>query len=173
MNAITTTYFNIDEYVPKDAGTWGWSPVPNNGRRITSRSDAEAKMVEHKAFLKELGLDRAPQLRIVEDVKTFTHASLIGYSDVQAFEIVNVISDKTLEIRRMDTEHDVSHLEFVKGGFCGTVINQQNQKVTYKSNPSAPVIRIRRKKNNPEAWTANGSKFTLGTEPYAFYDFNF
>ena len=51
--------------------------------------------------------------------------------------------------------------------------NQRNQKVTYASELNNPVIRIRRKKNNPESWTSNGSKFGLTQEPYAFYDYNF
>ena len=111
--------------------------------------------------------------RVTEDVKVFTHASHYGWSDVYAYEIIKVISDKTIEVREMITDHSIKHLDVHGGGFCGHVANQRDQKVTYKSDPDAPVVRIRRKKNNPELWVHGNFKFRLETKPYAFHDYNF
>jgi hypothetical protein len=191
---ITTTYFSVEQKTfnsREGLGVWGWSKVWVNGRKITDRAEAEALLEEKKndycrwladelakatdrAVVAHLGkLISNVNFRIVEDTKTFTHASLYGYSDVDAYEIVKVISDKTIEIRKMDTEHDISHLKQSVGGFFGHVENQRNQKVTYASNPDAEVIRIRRKKNNPEEWCNGNLRFGLTEKPYAFYDYNF
>lgn len=191
---ITVTYFAVEQKTfnsPEGLGVWGWSKVWVNGRKITDRAEAEALLEEKKNYFCRWVADELAKatsedaishikklidntdFRIVEETKTFTHASRYGYSDVDAYEIVKVISDKTIEIRKLDTEHDISHLKQYAGGFCGHVENQRNQKVTYTSNPEASVIRIRRKKNNSEEWTNNGSRFGLTEKPYAFYDYNF
>ena len=183
---ITVTYFTVEQ---KDMNSW--SKVWNNGDQITDRAEAEALLEKEKnhycgwlaseltkatdkdviAHLSKL-IDNI-EFRIVEEAKTFTHASFYGYSDVDAYEIVKVISDKTIEVRKMDTKHDISHLEQYAGGFCGHVADQRNQKVTYASNPKAEVIRIRRKKNNPYQWVKGNLRFGLTEKPYAFYDYNF
>jgi hypothetical protein len=190
---ITTTYYNFEEKVfnsPDGLGVWGWAKSRKN--ETTDRAEAEANMAKKKAgwdayLVKQLARDDLDQeiidhlddlqanseFRIVEEVKTFTHVSEYLYTDVRAFEIVKVISDKTIEVRQMATKHDISHLTQHVGGFSAHTENQRNQKVTYASEPNNPVIRIRRKKNNPELWTSNGSRFGLTQEPYAFYDYNF
>ena len=190
---ITTTYYNFEEKIfnsPDGLGVWGWTKQRKN--ETTDRAEAEANMAKKKAgwdayLVKQLARDDLDQemidhlddlqanseFRIVEEVKTFTHVSEYCYTDVHAFEIVKVISDKTIEVRQMATKHDISHLTQHVGGFSAHTENQRNQKVTYASELNNPVIRIRRKKNNPESWTSNGSKFGLTQEPYAFYDYNF
>ena len=189
---ITTTYYNFEEKVfnsPNGLGVWGWTKSRQN--ETTDRVEAETNMAKKKAswdayLIKQLAKDNDQEIinhlanlqansefRIVEEVKTFTHVSEYCYTDVRAFEIVKVISDKTIEVRQMATKHDISHLTQHVGGFSAHTENQRNQKVTYASEPNNPVIRIRRKKNNPESWTSNGSKFGLTQEPYAFYDYNF
>lgn len=191
---ITVTYFTVEQKTfnsPEGKGVWGWSKVWVNGRTITDRAEAEALLEEKKndycrwlasELTKATSQDAITHLgklidntdfRIVEEAKTFTHASFYGYSDVDAYEIVKVISDKTIEVRKMDSEHDISHLEQYAGGFCGHVADQRNQKVTYASNPKAEIIRIRRKKNNPEQWVNGSLRFGLTEKPYAFYDYNF
>lgn len=191
---ITTTYFTVEQKTfnsREGLGVWGWAAVWNNGHQITDRAEAEALMEKEKnhycgwlaselaratdkAVIAHLSkLIDSVDFRIVEEKKTFTHASRYGYSDVHAYEIVKVISDKTIEVRKMDTKHDISHLKQYAGGFGGHVEDQRNQKVTYTSNPDAEVIRIRRKKNNPEQWSNNGDRFGLTEKPYAFYDYNF
>ena len=92
---------------------------------------------------------------IKEEVVEYTHASEHLWSDVIAFEIVNVISENTLEVRRMISD---------------IVIDDE---VQYQSAPDHDVIRIRRKRNNPEAWGYKNMRFTLGTQPYAYRDPHF
>lgn len=188
---ITTTYFTVEAKVfnsPKGFGVWGWA---KRSKETTDRAEAQRLLKEEaersaKWIAKELSettdqdkidhlleIQKNEEFRIVEEEKTFTHVSYYGYSDVHAYEIVKVISDKTIEVRKMDTEHDISHLKQYAGGFCGHVADQRNQKVTYASNPNAEVIRIRRKKNNPEQWVNGNLRFGLTEKPYAFYDYNF
>ena len=195
MNKVTITYYNIEQMVPNSSegiGVWGWTCLTTHDK-MTDRAEAEAKMAEEmtgweKYLVKEQdraadGTDEQKEyvaklqanvkFRITEDVKNFTHVSQYGYSDVHAYEIIKVISDKTIEVRAMTAKHDISHLKQYAGGFSGHVENQRNQKVTYESDSSAPVVRIRKKKNNPESWTSNGQRFGLTEAPYAFYDYNF
>ena len=113
------------------------------------------------------------QFKIQEEEIDYGFASQHLYSDVEAWEIVKVVSEKCIEVRRMDTEHSIDHLEQIPGGFAGHVVNQQDQKVTYTSNPENAVIRIRRRKGSETQWGYKGARFTLREQPYAFYDYNF
>ena len=101
------------------------------------------------------------------------YANRIGYSDVDPFEVVRRISDKTIEIREMNAVRDESvKLEFSPGGFCGHFHDQHKQKWIITSNPDSPVKRIRLRKNG--SWyDAGGSKYRLADEPRKFYDYNF
>jgi len=192
---ISTTYYNVDEKVfnsPKGLGVWGWREGADH-KAVTSREEAEAmKKKAQESFLSYVSREQErvgdsdatikahlsnllakSEWRVTSEVKNYTHASMFGYSDVHAFEIVKVISDKTIEVRKMDAEFDISHLKFHEGGFSGHFEGQRSQKVSYASARSAAVIRLRRSKKNPECWVSQGREFRLQTEPYAFYDFNF
>lgn len=100
------------------------------------------------------------------------YANHYGYSDVNPFEIVRRVSDKTLEIRAMKAERDPSWKpDFVAGGFCGTVVNQSSQQWLIKSDPDGRVVRIRLGKHG---WKdAAKRRYGLSDEPVKFYDFNF
>ena len=101
------------------------------------------------------------------------YANKLGYSDVEPFEVVRVVSEKCIEIRKMDAELDPEWKpEIVPGGFAGRCINQNSQKWIIKSNPANPVARIRLQKNG--SWkSACGSRFALDSKPVKFYDYNF
>lgn len=190
MKTVTTTYYNVESMKPDFDRNWDWKCETRHDK-ITDRAEAEAILAkkqdrwttyleselesadteEHREWLRELLAKN--EWRITEDVKVFTHASEYLWTDVLAYEIVKVISDKTIEVREMITDHSIKHLDVHGGGFCGHVENQWDQKVTYKSNPEAPVVRIRRKKNDPELWVRGNCKFRLETKPYAFHDYNF
>ena len=103
------------------------------------------------------------------DMKFANH---YGWSDVNPYEIVRVISGKTLEVREMQAERDESWKpDFVPGGFFGTVVNQNQQRWTITSDPTSPVIRIRLGK---DGWKdKHGKRFGLAAEPRKFYDYNF
>jgi hypothetical protein len=99
-------------------------------------------------------------------------ANHYGYSDINPFEVVRVISDKTIEVREMDAQRDESvQLEWAPGGFAGHCVNQRDQKWFIASNPSNPVIRIRL---GVKGWRdRHGRRFDLSDKPVRFYDYNF
>lgn len=101
------------------------------------------------------------------------YANHYGYSDVNPFEVVRVISDKTIEVREMDAERDDSvKLEWAVGGFAGHCTNQRDQKWIITSNESNPVIRIRL--SAKKGWQDKyGRRFGLSEKPVKFYDYNF
>jgi hypothetical protein len=103
----------------------------------------------------------------------FPFANHYGYTDATPYEVVRVISDKTIEIREMDAERDESvKLEFHVGGFSAHCSNQRDQKWFITSNESNPVIRIRLSAN--KGWKDKyGRRFGLSDKPIKFYDYNF
>lgn len=100
------------------------------------------------------------------------YANHYGYTDVNPFEVVRVVSDKTIEVREMNAERDDSvKMEFHVGGFSAHCSNQRDQKWFITSDDAAPVIRIRLGKNG---WKdAHGRRFQLSDQPVKFYDYNF
>jgi len=99
------------------------------------------------------------------------YANHYGFSDVTPFEIVRVVSDKTLEIRQMKAERGQWSPEWVIGGFMGRIVNQRDQQWTIAPDETASVERIRRNKRG-EWWNGRG-QFVLSTTPIKFYDYNF
>ncbi len=100
-------------------------------------------------------------------------ANRLGYSDVEPFEVVRVVSEKCLEVRAMKAELDPAWKpEWVVGGFAGQCINQRNQKWVIESDVEGCVQRIRLQKNGD--WKApSGERFALSIIPIRFYDYNF
>ena len=101
------------------------------------------------------------------------YANQIGYSDINPFEIIRVISDKTIEIREMNAERDDSvKMEFIPGGFFAHCTNQNDQKWIITSDEENPVFRIRISKNR--GWQDKyGRRYSLADSPRKFYDYNF
>lgn len=104
----------------------------------------------------------------------YGYANYHGYTDISPFEIVRVISDKTLEVRPMRAEPSPKNKEVLKfhiGGFAAHCSNQHEQEWIITSSPEADVIRIRLTKSG---WWKHGSlKFELSEKPVKFYDYNF
>lgn len=99
-------------------------------------------------------------------------ANLALFSDVKPYEIVRVVSDKTIEIREMKVERDVSWKpDFAVGGFVAHCKNQNEQKHIIKVDEENPVIRARLRKDG-KFHSAYG-KHVLTDEPRYFYDYNF
>ena len=101
------------------------------------------------------------------------YANHYSYSDITPFEVVRVISDKTIEVREMDAERDTSvKLTWEVGGFAGHCVNQRDQRWTITSNTNNPVVRIRLNKQG--TWKdSHGRRFGLSDKPVRFYDYNF
>jgi hypothetical protein len=103
---------------------------------------------------------------------TYNYANHIGWTDVNPYEIVKVISNKTIEIRAMDATRDESWKpEFVSGGYAGHCVNQSNQKWDIISDDDIPVIRARLRKDG--YYHSVHGKHLLGENPRKFYDYNF
>ena len=184
---LDITYYYVEQLVRPETG---WQRVkPCNAEcykdgGLQDKAEAEKLLQKKKAHWEEFlanaeqtddvkRLQAVADWRIVEEVVTFTHASFYMYSDVKAYEIVKVISDKTLEVRAMNVSHSCRNLKFSAGGFLGHYHDQHNQEVKYESDPDGEVVRIRRKKGSFEKWGYKSCRFGLTTEPYAFHDFNF
>ena len=90
-----------------------------------------------------------------------------GYSDVNPFEVVRVVSDKCVEIRSMKAELEQAPVCLGVGGFSA-VYENQGQKWKISPDPEATIARIRLGK---KGW-AQG-RFRMSDEPHKFYDYNF
>ena len=100
------------------------------------------------------------------------YANHYGYTDINPFEIVRRISDKTIEIRPMKATRDESvELEWAMGGFAGHCINQRDQKWFISSDESAPIIRARRRVDG--YFHSPYGRHMLNSRPVKFYDYNF
>ena len=93
------------------------------------------------------------------------------YTDVQPYEIVKVISPKTIEVRQMDTVQTVKPKHFVSGGFSAHCVDQDKQDYNYSSNESNKVIRARLQKDG--YYKSIVGKHFLSEQPFKFHDYNF
>lgn len=101
-------------------------------------------------------------------------ANKYGWSDVDAFEIVKVVSDQTVEVRALDAElADGWKPEFIPGGFSAICVNIRDQQWKFNSNPENKVIRIRFSKRKNIWQDAYGGKYDLSDTPIKYYDYNF
>jgi hypothetical protein len=100
------------------------------------------------------------------------YANLIGWSDITPYEVIRTISEKCLEVRQMayilspDWKPEV-----VAGGFAGHCVNQADQQWIIMPNESAPVLRIRLRKNGQ--WHSAYGRHALSDTAIRHYDYNF
>ena len=92
------------------------------------------------------------------------------FSDVEPYEIVNVISDKTIEVRAMTCTRNFQP-EWIPGGFAGVCTNQEEQEWIIESNTSNNLLRLRRRKDGN--FYKGSMKFVLSKEPRKYYDFGY
>jgi hypothetical protein len=105
-------------------------------------------------------------------IETATHANMHGYTDIQPYEIVKKISDKTIEIRRMKAERDPAwNPEFIQGGFAGHCVNNHEQRWFITSDNESPIIRARLRKDG--YYHSKVGRHVLSDKPRYFYDYNF
>lgn len=140
-------------------------------KRFYTRKEARKAQAEEQARLRRQGFDSLVDGVTITRVEC-RYASEHLYTDVHAYEIVRIVSDQTIEVRRMDAKiTNAEELKFHVGGFAAHCSNQRAQEHAYTSNPDAGVVRIR--KNKRGEWVHKGGRFTLQAEPYEFHDFNF
>ena len=94
-----------------------------------------------------------------------------GYSDAYPYEIVRVVSDKTIEIRAMETSENKTKMDFHPGGFSAHCSNQMDQEYDYTSNPERSVIRARLRKDG--YFHSQCGRHNISDRPYKFHDYNF
>jgi len=136
-----------------------------------AREEAEKHQADHIEYLKGKGYDSLVKNVVIEETEN-KYANLHGYSDVYPYEIIRVVSGKTIEVRAMEAELDPTWKpDITPGGFAGHCNNNRSQRHTYKSNPEAKVTRIRLQKNG--SWKSKGGRHILSATPYKFYDYNF
>lgn len=99
-------------------------------------------------------------------------ANLHLHSDSYPYEIVRVISDKTIEIRSMKADRDPTWKpEIHAGGFAGHCSNQHSQRWIYSSDEGGEVIRARKRKDGN--FYSKYGRHGLSETPFRFYDYNF
>jgi len=102
------------------------------------------------------------------------YANFYGYSDVEPYEVVRVISPTTVEIRRMNTKLlNGGDLKFHIGGFSANCSNGDVQEYAYTSNTNAPIERIRWSKANNRWQQGRHTHFSMSEKPRKFHDYNF
>lgn len=100
------------------------------------------------------------------------YANLHMYTDVVPYEVVRVISDKTIEIREMDADlAEGQRPTILPGGFSGHCTNQRELKYDIRSNPENPVVRARLHKDG--MFHSKMGRHVISDEPRRFYDYNF
>ena len=149
--------------------------VPNNpndkavvhiyGHCFKSQADAEAfiekQNVSHPEIVRQFSI-------ITENC---SYANNGGYSDITPYEIVRVISDKTIEIREMDCEKLPWKPDWHEGGFSGHLANQDEQKWDIKSNEENSTIKARLRKDG--YFHSEVGKHYIEKSPRKFYEYNF
>jgi len=160
-------YVNVEESVQR--GKIYDSISAERGSSFSNEKDAQ------DAITKLSAVDQTKLGTILHTFKVeaidYEFANLQMFSDCKPFEIVRVVSDKTIEVRPMIAERDEDFApEFVPGGFAGHCINQGEQTWIYRSAPEAEVVRMRLGK---KGWKSCYGRHTLSQEPYKFHDYNF
>lgn len=93
-------------------------------------------------------------------------------TDTDPFEVVRVVSDKIMDVRRMDTVLDPSWKpEMHVGGFAAHCSNQNSQRWIITSNEGGQVVRLHKRKDG--YWYGEGLRFHLASAPRKFHDYNF
>ena len=90
-----------------------------------------------------------------------------GYTDVEPYEVIRVVSDKCVEIRAMKAELEQAPVCLGVGGFSA-IYENQGQKWKISPDPEATITRIRLGK---KGWGLG--RFLMDDEPIKFYDYNF
>jgi hypothetical protein len=99
------------------------------------------------------------------------YANHLGYTDVNPYEIIKRLTEKTIEIREMKCEQDMSvKPSFDIGGFSAHSDNAQKWFIT--PDEQASIIKIRLHKDN-KWYDKHGRRFNLSDSPRKFYDYNF
>jgi hypothetical protein len=167
MNTVTT--YEYDVRLPRPF-------AEDDFRTCKTLQEAEKEVSSHNSFITEHGHPECICTnKIVKREVLNSYANSLGYSDISPYEIVRIVSEKTLEIRAMDaveTEFWKNSKDWKAGGFAGHLANQRDQEWDITSNEKNGVFKIRWSEAK-QRWQANNMKFNLNTKPLKHYDYNF
>jgi len=155
----TTVFYDADAlrfHNEKDAIDFLENLNPNNVRDVV--------------FLNEQGFEKVEPEFVVHPV-IYKYANLHMYTDIQPYEIVRIASVKTMYVRPMIAMKGEWKKKVAPGGFCGHVVNQNEQKWSVVSDSTADAIAIRKQKDG--SWKSKNGRHILSCNPRKFYDYNF
>lgn len=99
-------------------------------------------------------------------------ANLHMFTDIKPYEVLRVVSEKTIVVRSMKAERDPNWKpEIHVGGFVGNCSNNNEQKSIIQSDESGDVVRVRLRKDG--RWYSKYGRHVFSDEPRYFYDYNF
>jgi hypothetical protein len=115
----------------------------------------------------------------IDDIKCETadvvYLNEVLYSDINPYEVVEMISPNKWVIRQLNTKlkpsaKDNLQKSFCPGGFVGHFDNQE-QEWEISIDESAPLITVQRR--GKHSFKLNGMSMTMTSNPIKHYDFNF
>ncbi len=168
----------LQEFVQKSSEEL--AALQKDAKRLLSEWSRTKTMDSFRLYLKTK--DNAEDLerkicRTKVELLDQVYVSKYLYSDVEAYEVVNMKTPDLWEVRELDcelTEEASRKLKesFVPGGFFGHFDNSL-QEWRFTSNKDNPVITIRRHKDGNFYMPNNSCKFVPKASPYKRYDYNF
>lgn len=96
-----------------------------------------------------------------------------GYTDVEPYEIVKVVSGKCVEVRAMKSVLVKAPQDFHAGGFCGHFSDNNSQEWAITSDPEAKTERVRWSEANRQWQQGKYGRFSMSETPVKHYDYNF
>lgn len=113
------------------------------------------------------------ELKYWENREVKAYCNQHGWTDVYPYEVVRVVSEKTIEVRAMSVKQVKFPSEVHVGGFAAHVVdNRSGQEYEYESNPENTVIRCRWSEAKKQ-WQSERGRHSMSDQPYKFYDYNF
>jgi len=100
------------------------------------------------------------------------YCNLHGYTDIEPFEVIRIVSDQCVEVRSMSAQKLPWKQEWYSGGFAGHCANQREQKWDIQSDEEGEVVRLRWSKAKGR-WQYKDVRFVMSETPRKFYDYNF
>ena len=139
----------------------------------TAQADAEREQDRFNAYAAKNGSRTRVECKVVPVKLGFANNAL--YSDVEPFEIVRVVSDKTIEVRKMKAERaDDWKPNMVSGGFAFHCTNNADQRKAWVMTPDTDAETVRVRKQKDGTWkNPSFGRFRLAEQPVKHYDFNF
>ena len=154
VNTYATEYVQFQKFI-EHGKVWGYPSIEQHVDSFATEKDA-LDAIANLPTVENVSFGKIFHRYEVEAVE-YDFANFHGYSDIMPFEIVRVISDKTIEIREMDAEQGDWKPVILQGGFAGHYENQHDQVWNIKSNETNPVIRARlnKDKKGREYWKSS------------------